>query len=163
MSSFPRGPSWRRTVWLINLLDWNSQDVWKPRSILPLIPLMKRHQNRRGWGRRCKLCFQLQEYSIPQTAPCTLHLSVPCAWISTLVPLVRIRLSEQQNFAVLIPRVELVNEAATVMRGLLCSLYHCESFCTQYSSLHRLDLMLSFSAFTSYMNWPHVVSWNGPF
>lgn len=73
MSSSPQGC---RSMGLINLLDWNSQNVWKPRSLLPLIPLMKRHHNRRGPERRCNLCFQLQEYSTPQTAPCTLHLSV---------------------------------------------------------------------------------------
>lgn len=73
MSSSPQG---RRSMGLINLLDWNSQNVWKARSLLPPIPLMKQHQNRRGPERRCNLCFQLQEYSTPQTAPCALHLSV---------------------------------------------------------------------------------------
>lgn len=76
MSSSPWGQSQCGLVRLINLLDWNSQNIWKPRSVLPLIPLMEQHQNWRGWGRRRNLCFQLREYSIPQTAPCTPHLSL---------------------------------------------------------------------------------------
>lgn len=78
MSSFPRGQSRCGLVWLINLLDWNSQNAWKPRSVLPLTPLMEQHQNRRGHERRRSLCFQLQEYSIPQNAPCTPHVSALC-------------------------------------------------------------------------------------
>lgn len=72
------GQSWHRTVWLINLLDWNSQNIRKP---CPLLPLCDSFDETASWdpeGAREAVTYVFNYKHIPFHK--VLYLSVLFAW-----------------------------------------------------------------------------------